>query len=53
MKYDLNFFLNFIREYQTDFMLFLQGICVIIAFLTIFPKNLTKTRKIAIIMLEL
>ena len=34
-------------------MLFLQGICVIIAFLTIFPKNLTKTRKIAIIMLEL
>ena len=53
MKYDLNFFLEFFRTFQTDFMLFLQGICIIIAFLTIFPKNLTKTRKIAIIMLEL
>ncbi|MCR5846877.1 MAG: adenylate/guanylate cyclase domain-containing protein [Lachnospiraceae bacterium] len=53
MQINGEFFLNFFKYYQTDLMLFLQGICLIIAFLTIFTRNLTKTRKTAIIMMEL
>ena len=44
---------GFIREYQTDFMLFFQGICLIIAFLTLFTKSLSPRRRNAIILLEL
>ena len=44
--------LGFIREFQTDFMLFFQGICLIIAFLTLFTKSLSPRRRNAIILLE-
>ena len=44
--------LGFIREFQTDFMLFFQGICLIIAFLSLFTKSLSVRRRNAIILLE-
>ncbi len=44
--------IGFLREYQTDFMLFFQGICLIIAFLTLFTKSLSPRRRNAIILLE-
>ena len=53
MQINGELFLNFFKEYQTDLMLFLQGICLIIAFLTIFTRSLSKRRKLAIINLEL
>ncbi len=53
MQINGEFILDLLRYFQTDAMLFLQGICLLIAFLTLFTRNLTKTRKIAIIALEL
>ena len=53
MKINGEFILDLLRYFQTDAMLFLQGICLLVAFLTLFTRNLTKTRKIAIIALEL
>ena len=53
MKINGEFILDLLRYFQTDAMLFLQGICLLIAFLTLFTRNLTKTRKLAIIALEL
>ena len=44
--------IGFLREYQTDFMLFFQGICLIIAFLTLFTRSLSPRRRNAIILLE-
>ncbi len=44
---------EFFLQYQSNLMLFLQGICAIIAFLTLITKNLTKSRKITIFLLEL
>lgn len=46
-------FLDFCRTYQTSLMLFLQGVCVAIAFLTIFMRYLKRSRKLSIIFLEL
>ena len=46
-------FLDFCRVYQTSLMLFLQGVCVAIAFLTIFMRYLKRSRKLSIIFLEL
>ncbi len=46
-------FLDFCRTYQTSLMLFLQGVCVAIAFLTIFMRYLTRSRRLSIIFLEL
>ena len=48
----VNLLLGFLREFQTDFMLFFQGICLIIAFLTLFTKSLSPRRRNAIILLE-
>ena len=46
-------FLDFCRTYQTSLMLFLQGVCVAIAFMTIFMRYLKRSRKLTIIFLEL
>lgn len=49
----MQYILGFIRYFQTDFMLFFQGICLIIAFLSLFTKSLSPRRRTAIILLEL
>lgn len=44
--------LDYIRTNQTQFMIFLEGICAIIAFLTLITKNLSTTRKAVIFLIE-
>ncbi len=41
-----------LADQQTQLMLFLQGICTVIAFLTLLPKNLSRSRRTAIFLLE-
>ena len=43
----------YVADHQTDLMLFLQGICTVLAFLTLLPKNLSKRRRTAILLLEI
>ncbi len=43
----------YVANHQTDLMLFLQGICTVLAFLTLLPKNLSKRRRMAILLLEI
>ena len=45
--------MDFFIEHQINIMLFLEGICVIVAFMTLITKNLSRTRKITIFLLEL
>ena len=45
--------MEFIRTHQSDIMLFLEGICIIISFLVLITKNLSKSRKISIFLLEI
>lgn len=44
---------DFLVGHQTDFMLFLEGICVIVAFMTLITKNFSLSRKINIFLLVL
>ena len=44
---------DFFVGHQTDLMLFLEGICVIVAFMTLITKNFSLSRKINIFLLEL
>lgn len=41
------------EQFQQGIMLVLQGICWILAFMTAFTKNLTRKRKVSIILLEI
>ena len=41
-----------LRSHQLSIMLFFEAICLITAFLTLITKNLPKTRKTAIVLLE-
>ena len=45
--------IEFCRTNQIGLMLFLQGVCIAIAFLTVFMRYLSKTRRLIIILLEL
>jgi len=45
--------MDFLRQHQLNFMLFLSGICTILAFLTFLSKALEKKRRIAIMMMEI
>ena len=45
--------LDFLIDQQYNLMLILQGICLVIAILTLITKNLTLPRKIAIFLLEI
>ena len=45
--------LDFMRMYQTDFMLFLEGVCLVLAFLMAFNTTLTPKRRAAVILLEI
>ena len=45
--------MDFLRQHQLNFMLFLSGICSILALLTFLSKALEKKRRIAIMMMEI
>ena len=44
---------DFLRSHQLGIMLFMEGICLATAFLTLITRNLPKAKKIAIFLLEL
>ena len=45
--------MDFLRQHQLNFMLFLSGICSILALLTFLSKDIEKKRRIAIMMMEI
>ena len=45
--------LDFLIKHQTNFMLFLEGVCITVAFMTLITKNFSRSRKITIFLLEL
>ena len=45
--------MDFLREHQLNFMLFLSGICTILAILAFFTKSLEKKRRFSLVFMEL